>query len=81
MNFFKKIFDHEYKELESFKVKANEIIALEDEYSKLSDEELKAKTNEFKERLKNGETLEDILVEAFATVREAAFRVKKWLWK
>ena len=75
MNFFKKIFDHEYKELESFKVKANEIIALEDEYSKLSDEELKAKTNEFKERLKNGETLEDILVEAFATVREAAFRV------
>ena len=75
MNFFKKIFDHEYKELESFKVKANEIIALEDEYSKLSDEKLKAKTNEFKERLKNGETLEDILVEAFATVREAAFRV------
>ena len=75
MNFFKKIFDHEYKELESFKAKANEIIALEDEYSKLSDEELKAKTNEFKERLKNGETLEDILVEAFATVREAAFRV------
>ena len=75
MNFFKKIFDHEYKELESFKAKANEIMALEDEYSKLSDEKLKAKTNEFKERLKNGETLEDILVEAFATVREAAFRV------
>ena len=75
MNFFKKIFDHEYKELESFKFKANEIIALEDEYSKLSDEKLKAKTNEFKERLKNGETLEDILVEAFATVRAAAFRV------
>ena len=77
MNFFKKIFDHEYKELESFKVKANEIIALEDEYSKLSDEKLKAKTNEFKERLKNGETLEDILVEAFAVARDAAYRVNK----
>ena len=75
MNFFKKLFNHEYKELERFKKIADEIIELEDEYSKLSDKELKNKTNEFKERLKNGETLEDIKVEAFATAREAAYRV------
>ena len=43
-------------------------------YQKLSDDDLKNKTTEFKERLTNGETLDDILVEAFATVREMAFR-------
>ena len=75
MNFLKKIFNHEYKELESFKVKANAIDALDEKMSKLSDEELKGKTEEFKNRLANGETLEDILVEAFAVAREAAFRV------
>ncbi len=75
MNFLKKLFDHEYKELEKFKEQANLIVAKEEEYSKLTDEELKNKTNEFKERLNNGETLEDILVEAFATAREAAYRV------
>src|SRR5574344_12627 len=77
MNFLKKIFDHEYKELERFKDKANEVIALEEEMSKLSDGKLKAKTDEFKKRLNNGETLEDILAEAFAVVREAAYRVNK----
>ena len=77
MNFFRKIFDHEYKELEGFKATADKVMALEEEYSKLSDEKLKAKTVEFKERLSKGETLEDILVEAFATVREAAWRVNK----
>lgn len=75
MDFFKKLFNHEYKQLESFKKQADKIIALDDEFSKLSDEELKGKTEEFKNRLKNGETLEDVLVEAFATVREAAYRV------
>ena len=50
-------------------------MALDEEYSKLTDTELQNKTEEFKERLNNGETLEDILVEAFATAREAAFRV------
>ena len=75
MKFFKKIFDHEYKQLEKFKAIANEIVALEDEYSKLSDKKLQAKTEEFKKRLENGETLEDIKVEAFATAREAAYRV------
>ena len=75
MKFFKKVFDHEYKQLEMFKEKANQVLALENKFSKLSDEQLKGKTKEFKERLKNGETLEDILVEAFATVREVAYRV------
>ena len=50
-------------------------MALDETYSKFSDEELKGKTEEFKERLKKGETLEDIKVEAFAVVREAADRV------
>ena len=49
--------------------------ALSDEYKALTDAELQAKTPEFKERLANGETLDDILPEAFATVREAADRV------
>ena len=75
MNIFKKIFNHEYKELEKFKKIADQIEALSDDYAKLSDKELKAKTEEFKERLANGETLEDIKVEAFATAREAAYRV------
>ena len=75
MNFLKKIFDHEYKELERFQKIADEIDALDEEMSKLSDKQLKAKTTEFKERLKNGETLEDIKVEAFAVAREAAYRV------
>ena len=75
MNFFKKLFDHEYKELCNFNEIADKVIELEDEYSKLTDEELKNKTVEFKERLKNGETLEDIKVEALATVREASYRV------
>ena len=75
MKFFKKLFDHEYKELEKFKAQADLIVALDEEFSKLTDEQLKNKTNEFKERLNNGETLEDILIEAFAVAREAAFRV------
>ena len=75
MNFLKKIFDHEYKELERFQKIADEIDALDEEMSKLTDKQLKAKTKEFKERLQNGETLEDIKVEAFAVAREAAFRV------
>ena len=53
----------------------NQINALEPNFIKLSDEELKAKTDEYHNRLKNGETLDDILPEAFATVREASKRV------
>ena len=75
MNFLKKIFDQEYKELEKFKKVADEIISLDEEYSKLTDKKLKDKTKEFRKRLENGETLEDIKVEAFATAREAAYRV------
>ena len=75
MNFIKKIFDHEYKEIEKFKNLATQVLNLDNDYSKLSDEELKAKTVEFKKRLEDGETLEDIKIEAFATAREAAFRV------
>jgi preprotein translocase subunit SecA len=75
MKFLKKIFDTEYKELQKFSKQANEVIALDEEYQKLTDEQLKQKTNEFKERLQNGETLDDIKIEAFATVREAAYRV------
>ena len=75
MKIFKKIFDHEYKELERFKKIADEVIALDEEISKLSDKKLKDKTEEFKKRLENGETLEDIKVEAFAVAREAAYRV------
>ena len=75
MKFLKKLFDHEYKELERFTALSEEVLALDEEMSKLSDEELKGKTDEFKNRLKNGETLEDIKIEAFAVAREAAFRV------
>ena len=75
MGLFKKIFDHEYKELEKFKKDADKIMELEGEISKLKDKELQAKTEEFRERLSNGETLEDIKIEAFAVAREAAYRV------
>ena len=54
---------------------ADDVIALEEDFGKLTDDELKAKTDEFKERLDKGEKLNDILLEAFATVREAAWRV------
>ena len=74
MNILKKLFDHEYKEMKKFKKQADAIMALEDEYSKKTDDELKAKTSEFKERLSKGETLDDILVEAYATAREVAWR-------
>ena len=75
MGILRRLLDHEYKELKRFQKIADQIIALEDEYSKMTDTELQDKTSEFKERLDKGETLEDILVEAFATAREAAYRV------
>ena len=74
MNILKKLLDHEYKEMKKFKKLADAIVALEDEYSKKTDDELKNKTSEFKERLSKGETLDDLLVEAFATAREVAYR-------
>ncbi|WP_308607141.1 preprotein translocase subunit SecA [uncultured Corynebacterium sp.] len=54
---------------------ADDVIALEDKFAALSDDELKAKTDEFKKRLADGEKMNDMLLEAFATVREAAWRV------
>ena len=75
MNIFRKLFDHEYKELEKFKKQADAIFALDSKMHELSDEELKAKTGEFKERLAKGETLDDLLVEAYAVAREVGDRV------
>lgn len=63
------------REIKALTKEVEKINALESEYEKLSDDDLKNKTNIFKERLQNGETLDDILVEAFATVREASKRV------
>ena len=76
MGLFDKIFGtYSDRELKDIKPIVNQILALEDEYKALSDEALKAKTPEFKERYKNGESLDALLPEAFATVREAADRV------
>ena len=75
MSIIRSLFDFEYKELKKCMKIADQIEAKSDEYKKLSDKELKGKTKEFKDRLEKGETLEDIKVDAFATVREAAYRV------
>jgi len=76
MGLFTKLFgtrsDREVKKLQPT---VDKILALESEYANLSEEALKAKTQELKNRLAQGETLDDILVDAFATVREAAWRV------
>ncbi len=63
------------KNLRKLDKMADEVLALESNYTGLTDAELRAKTTEFKERLQNGETLDDILYEAFAVVREASSRV------
>ncbi len=76
MKFLKKLFNHEYKELNRFEVIANQIMALDEEMSKLTDKQLQEKTVAFQKRLET-EDLEDILVEAFAVAREAAYRVIK----
>ena len=75
MTIFKRLFDHEYKELKKFEKLAEAIEALDEDMQKLTDTELQAKTEEFKTRLTNGETVDDLLVEAFAVAREACFRV------
>ena len=76
MGLFTKVFGtYSQRELKSIYPIVDKITALEDEYKQLTDAELQAKTPEFKERLANGETLDDILPEAFAAVREAADRV------
>ena len=76
MGLFTKVFGtYSQRELKSIYPIVDKITALEDEYKQLTDAELQAKTPEFKQRLANGETLDDILPEAFAAVREAADRV------
>nr|WP_317284466.1 preprotein translocase subunit SecA [uncultured Dysosmobacter sp.] len=76
MSLMKKLFgDYSSRELKSIYPIVDKIDALADEYKAMSDAQLKGKTQEFKDRLANGETLDDILPEAFATVREAADRV------
>ncbi len=76
MGIFSTIFgSYSKRELARIEPIKNKVLALDEEYGKLSDEELKAKTPEFKNRLETGETLDDILPEAMATVREAAWRV------
>ena len=76
MGFLKKIFgshsDHELKRLYPL---ADKIDALSDEYAALTDEQLRAKTDEFKQRYAEGASLDDLLPEAFATAREASWRV------
>ncbi len=75
-NLFTKIFGtHSSHELKKIYPIADKVDALEEQYKKLTDAELRAKTDEFKARYQNGETLDDLLPEAFATCREAAWRV------
>lgn len=70
-----KVFDPTKRTLSRYEKKANEIDALKADIERLSDEALKQKTIEFKERLEKGETVDDLLTEAFAVVREASRRV------
>ncbi len=71
----KKLFDSGYKELKRCQKIAAKVLALDTQMQALSDDELKNKTEEFKNRLSQGESLNDLLVEAYAVVREAAYRV------
>ncbi len=73
--FLNGLFSEGKRELNKLEKMADKVLALEPAISKLSDEDLKHKTIEFRERLANGETIDDILYEAFATAREAAYRV------
>ena len=76
MSILNKVFGtHSQKEIKRIQPLVNKIVDLDETMKALSDEELKGKTDEFKKRLANGETLDDLLVEAFAVVREAASRV------
>ena len=74
MGILKRLIDTEYKELKRFKKIADEIEALDEEYTKMTDEELSGMTEKLRKELSNGKTLEDIVVPAFATIREAASR-------
>lgn len=75
LKLFRNLFDQGKKELKKAEVIAEKVFLLENDMEKLTDDELKAKTEIFKERFKQGETLDDLMVEAFAVVREASRRV------
>lgn len=76
MNIIKNFFgNYSRKEVKKLGIIADKIMALDELMTKLTDKELKEKTEEFKERLSKGETLDNLLVEAFAVVREASYRV------
>ncbi|MCF1783534.1 preprotein translocase subunit SecA [Lactobacillus mulieris] len=75
VNILKKLYDSDKRELKKFEKLADKVEGYADEMSKLSDDQLQAKTPEFKKRLENGESLDDILPEAFAVCREGAKRV------
>ncbi|MDD4354894.1 MAG: preprotein translocase subunit SecA, partial [Candidatus Izemoplasmatales bacterium] len=70
-----KLFDPNKRILKRLEKMADQVLALSEEYQKLSDSELQAKTTEFRERLQAGDTMDSLLIEAFATVREASTRV------
>lgn len=74
LNILNKVFDPNKRELKRLEKVADQVEALADEMAALSDEKLAAKTEEFKTRYQNGETVDDLLVEAFAVVREGAKR-------
>ena len=76
MGLFEKLFGtRSQRELKKIQPTVDQILALEEPYKALSEEQLRGKTAEFKQRLNQGETLDDLLPEAFAAVREAADRV------
>ncbi|MGE7593983.1 preprotein translocase subunit SecA [Peribacillus frigoritolerans] len=74
LNILNKVFDPNKREIKRLEKIADQVEALADETAALSDEKLRAKTEEFKERYQNGETVDDLLVEAFAVAREGAKR-------
>lgn len=75
LGMIKKVFDLNQRQLNKMQKQVDQIVALKDQYATLSDDQLREKTAEFKARIQKGETLDDILVEAFAVVREGATRV------
>ena len=75
MGLFSNLFSEEKREISTLEKIADQVLSHEKEMEALSDEELREKTTEYRNRLANGETVEDLLPEAFATAREAAYRV------
>ncbi|AWN33203.1 MULTISPECIES: preprotein translocase subunit SecA [Lactobacillus] len=75
VNILKKLYNNDKRELKKFEKIASKVESHAEEYGKLSDEELQAKTPEFRDRLQNGESLDSLLPEAFAVAREGAKRV------